>query len=76
MTEDQTVTRYTNPGHKLHPKVKVDFLLLFHESLGYCYLGIDLTSDCGWDTHVKRVISNGRKKANQLHSNRNINLSA
>ena len=40
---------------------------------------IVFTSDGGWDTHVKRVISNGRKKVNQLHSiisNRNINLSA
>ena len=44
-----------------------------------CYLGIDFTSDGGWDTHVKRVIRNGRKKVNQLHSiisNRNTNLSA
>ena len=40
---------------------------------------IDFTSDGGWDTHVKRVISNGRKNVNELHSiisNRNINLSA
>ena len=45
----------------------------------YCYLGIDFTFDGGWDTHVRRVISNGRKKVNQLHSiisNRNINLTA
>ena len=28
----------------------------------YCYLGIDYSFDVGWDTHVKRVISNGRKK--------------
>ena len=27
-----------------------------------CYLGIDLSFDGGWDTHVKRMISNGRKK--------------
>ena len=50
-----------------------------HTIPSYCYLGIDFTSDGGWDTHVKRVISNGRKKVNQLHSiisNRNINLSA
>ena len=49
------------------------------QASSYCYLGIDFTSDGGWDTHVKRVISNGRKKVNQLHiiiSNRNINLSA
>ena len=49
------------------------------QASSYCYLGIDFISDGGWDTHVKRVISNGRKKVNQLHSiisNRNINLSA
>ena len=49
------------------------------QSSSYCYLGIDFTSDGGWDTHVKRVISNGRKKVNQLHSiisNRNISWSA
>ena len=49
------------------------------QTSSYCYLGIDFTSDGGWDAHVKRVISNGRKKVNQLHSiisNRNINLSA
>ena len=45
------------------------------QSSSYCYLGIDFTSDGGWDTHVKRVIS----KVNQLHSiisNRNISWSA
>ena len=45
------------------------------QASSYCYLGIDFTSDGGWDTHVKRVISNGKKKVNQLHSiicNRNI----
>ena len=49
------------------------------QASSYCYLGIDFTSDGGWDTHVKRVISSGRKEVNQLHSiisNRNINLSA
>ena len=49
------------------------------QASSYCYLGIDFTSDGGWDTHVKRVISNGRKIVNKLHSiisNRNINLSA
>ena len=38
------------------------------QASSYCYLGIDFTSDGGWDTHVKRVISNGREKVNQLHS--------
>ena len=32
----------------------------------YCHLGIDFTFDGGWDTHVKRVISNGRRKVDQL----------
>jgi len=27
------------------------------QSSSYCYLGIDFTSDGGWDTHVKRVTS-------------------
>ena len=46
------------------------------QASSYCYLGIDFTSDGWWDTHVKRVISNGRKKVNQLHSiisSRNLN---
>ena len=45
----------------------------------YCYLGIDFTSNGAWDVHIKKVISNGRKKVNQLHSvisNRDINLTA
>ena len=46
--------------------------ILFHS---YCYLGLDFASDGGWDTHVNRVIGNGRKKVNQLHSIRNTNLS-
>ena len=54
-------------------------MTMWPQASSYCYLGIDFTSDGGWDTHVKRVISNGRKKVNQLHSiisNRNINLTA
>ena len=35
---------------------------------------VDIASDGGWDSCVKGVISNGRKKVNQLH--RNINVSA
>ena len=45
----------------------------------YCYLGIDFASNGAWDVHLKKVITNGRKKVNQLHSiisNRDINLSA
>ena len=33
--------------------------LLLHDLASY---GIDFSFDGGWDTHVKRVISNGRKK--------------
>ena len=45
------------------------------QASSYCYLGIDFASDGGWDSHVKRVVRNGRKKVNQLHSIiRNINL--
>ena len=43
------------------------------------YLGIDFASNGAWDVHVKKVLDNGRKKVNQLHSiisNRDINLSA
>ena len=34
----------------------------------YCYLSIDFASNGAWDVHIKKVISNGRKKVNQLHS--------
>ena len=40
----------------------------------YTYLGIDFRA---WDAHTKRVVENGRKKVNQLHSvisNRGVNL--
>ena len=33
-------------------------------------------SNGAWDVHLKKVLDNGRKKVNQLHSNRDINLSA
>ena len=45
----------------------------------YSYLGIDFASNGAWDVHLKKVLENGRKKVNQLHSvisNRDINLSA
>ena len=45
----------------------------------YTYLGIDFVCNGAWDVHLKRVLDNGRKKVNQLHSiisNRDINLSA
>ena len=44
----------------------------------YSYLGIDFASSGAWDVHLKKVLDNGRKKVNQLHSvisNRDINLS-
>ena len=34
----------------------------------YCYLGINFASNGASDVHIKKVISNGRKKVNQLHS--------
>ena len=45
----------------------------------YSYLGIDFASNGACDVHFKKVLHNGRKKVNQLHSvisNRDINLSA
>ena len=40
---------------------------------------IDFASNGAWDVHLKKVLDNGRKEVNQLHSvisNRDINLSA
>ena len=34
----------------------------------YSYLGIDFASNGAWDVHLKKVLDNGRKKVNQLHS--------
>ena len=45
----------------------------------YTYVGIDFACNGAWDVHLKRVLDNGRKKVNQLHSiisNWDINLSA
>ena len=45
----------------------------------YTYLGINFSYNGAWDTHIKKLIQNGKKKVNQLHSinsNCNINLSA
>ena len=45
----------------------------------YAYLGVNFASNGAWDSHVKDVCVNGRKKLNQLHSvlsNRDINLCA
>ena len=45
----------------------------------YSYLGIEFASNGAWDVHLKKVLDNGRKKVNQLHSVisiRDINLNA
>ena len=42
----------------------------------YTYLGVDFTSNGAWDEHVKRVLQNGKKKISQVHSNRDIDLTA
>ena len=45
----------------------------------YAYLGVNFASNGAWDSHVKDVCVNGRKKLNQLHSvlsNRDNNLCA
>ena len=42
-------------------------------------LGVNSASNGAWDSHVKHVCVNGRKKLNQLHivlSNRDVNLCA
>ena len=49
------------------------------EVVSYCYLGIEFTKNGSWDSHVQKVINNGKKKLNQLHSflsNRNISTVA
>ena len=45
----------------------------------YTYLGVDFSYNGAWDTHIKKLIQNGKRKVNQLNniiSNRYINLSA
>ena len=45
----------------------------------YTYLGIGFSYNRAWDTRIKKLTQNGKKKVNQLHSvisNCNINLSA
>ncbi len=49
------------------------------EAVSYCYLGIEFAKNGSWDSHVQKVINNGKKKLNQLHrflSNRNISTVA
>ena len=49
---------------------------MFVRSCRYTYLGIDFISNGAWDEHVKRVLQSGRKKISQVHSNRDIDLTA
>ena len=37
------------------------------EVVSYCYLGIECAKNGSWDSHVQKVINNGKKKLNQLH---------
>ena len=44
----------------------------------YTYLGVDFFYNGAWNTHIKKLIQNGKQKVNQLNSiisNRYINLS-
>ena len=55
-------------GEQMLPKVSI-----------YAYLGVNFASNGAWDSHVKDVCVNGRKKRNQLHSvlsSRDINSCA
>ena len=45
----------------------------------YTYPGVNFSYNGAWDTHIKKLIQNGKQKVNQLNSiisNRYINLSA
>ena len=47
--------------------------------VSYCYVGIEFAENGSWDSHVQKVIDNGKKKLNRLHrfvSNRNISTVA
>ena len=35
--------------------------------VSYCYLGIEFANNGSWDSHVQKVINNGKKKLNRLH---------
>ena len=35
--------------------------------VSYCYLGIEFAENGSWDSHVQKVIDNGKKKLNRLH---------
>ena len=45
----------------------------------YSYVGIDFSSNGAWKIYIRKLLDNGKRKANKLHkviNNRNINLSA
>ena len=47
--------------------------------VSYCYLGIEFANNGSWDSHVQKVINNGKKKLHRLHrfsSNRSISAVA
>ena len=35
----------------------------------YTYLGVDFSYNGAWDTHIKKLIQNGKQKVNQLKFN-------
>ena len=35
--------------------------------VSYCFLGIEFANNGSWDSHVQKVINNGKKKLNRLH---------
>ena len=55
-----------------------DHVLSIVSNVNYTYLGVDFSYNGAWDTHIKKLIQNGKQKVNQLNSisNRYINLSA
>ena len=47
--------------------------------VSYCHLGIEFANNGSWDSHLQKVINNGKKKLNRLHrvlSNRSISTVA
>ena len=35
--------------------------------VSYCYIGIEFANKVSWDSHVQKVINNGKKKLHRLH---------
>ena len=44
--------------------------------VSYCYLGIEFANNGSWDSHVQKVINNGKKKLHRFLSNRSISTVA